>query len=306
MPLALPARAWVGFKVLLSLSCHAWNMVSLQSSQVSSPFTWKKQILELCVVMLTWPVSDASGLGGRTRYNQVGPCHLPERGHRSKCHSWSTTGMESSTASHLRTLTSFQPDSICSSLSAHLTMTHCEGAKSNESLQPFSLQRNTCVKTRIDPANLQAWQEWQPKTTWHLLHAFWANWKITVWWTSPADKYDPKWHDTNVCFLCTKNLLQCKVNTFMLWTGTELIPLTASWRDLNNFNRNLSFYSACQELGKVSKENDFRIFWCLLKHLLIVLAIYSALVKERVTFFRIIQCCMFCGWTNGWVPRTRW
>lgn len=203
-------------------------------------------------------------------------------------------------------LFSFQPDSACSSLSTHLTMIDCEGAKSNESLWPSSLQRNTCLQTRIDPANLQAWQEWQPKTTWHLLHAFWVNWKITVWWTSPADKYDPKWHDTDVCFLCNKNLPQCKVNTFMLWTGIELIPLTASWRGLNNFNRNLSFSSACQELGKVGKENYFRIFWCLLKHLFIVLAISSALVKEWVTFFRIIQCCMFCGWTNGWLPRTGW
>jgi len=48
-------------------------------------------------------------------------------------------------------------------------------------------------------------------------------------------------------------------------------------------------------MGKDSQEKDFRIFSCLLKHLLIVLAISSVLEKEWVTFLRIIQSSIYCG-----------
>lgn len=54
-------------------------------------------------------------------------------------------------------------------------------------------------------------------------------------------KYDPKGCGADVCFLWTFRIPQCKINMFLLWIGTELIPLTAPWSDLNDFYRNLTF-----------------------------------------------------------------
>ena len=54
-------------------------------------------------------------------------------------------------------------------------------------------------------------------------------------------KYDPKGCNTDVCFLWTFNIPQCKISMFLIWTGAELIPLTATWSNLNDFYRNLTF-----------------------------------------------------------------
>lgn len=179
-------------------------------------------------------------------------------------------------------------------------------AAGSEPLPPSSLQRAACVQTRLDPARLWCLTAVTAEgimAVGHLLPAVWENWKSTMWWTSSADKYVPKWCSTDGCSLWTRILPQCIVNTFLLWTGAELIPLTATWRGLNNFYRNLSFYSSWQELGKVSQENYFRIFWCLLKHLLIVLAISSVLKKEWVTFLRIVRCAMYVAELPAESPR---
>lgn len=49
----------------------AWKMIFLKTNQVSSPFTWKRQVLEEHTITATQLVSDAPGLGRGARV--VGP-----------------------------------------------------------------------------------------------------------------------------------------------------------------------------------------------------------------------------------------
>lgn len=57
------------------------------------------------------------------------------------------------------------------------------------------------------------------------------------------------------CFLWTCNIPQCKINMFLLWTGAELIPLTATWSAWNNFYGNLTSLLFMTGTGKSQSRN---------------------------------------------------
>lgn len=92
--------------------------------------------------------------------------------------------------------------SLCWVISAH-TWAHvwpwhtvwAPKAACRESLSPFSLQRGTCVQTRLDSANSQclaAGNRWRCCGAGYLLPASWVNWNSTMWLPSSTAIMSPR------------------------------------------------------------------------------------------------------------------
>lgn len=154
------------------------------------------------------------------------PCHMPGRCHRLVPQVCNGEGVW-----HLFLVL----DNICSHLSSHLTMTHCVGSMQRVITITFSTERHHWAN-----------QAWFCKPMMFSSRDRWRRSRIPFTWvksklkdhdvvTKFNSKHDTKGWSTDVCFLWTFNILQCKISVLLLWTGAELISLTATWRGLNDF-----------------------------------------------------------------------
>lgn len=114
----------------------AWKMIFLKTNQVSSPFTWKRQVLEEHTITATQLVSDASGLGCGARV--VGPVTASPVTRQGDVVGWvppvryDGEGVQCYESLQGSPLFFLLLGNICSHLGARLTTTHCVGSKSSE------------------------------------------------------------------------------------------------------------------------------------------------------------------------------